>query len=244
MAVRSQVRTLSIRLLGIQGAELDNPWDYVQGLVEQRLHEYLGVEASDVAGIVIVGAWRGHEVARLLARYPNCNVVCYEPLAHEFNRLVARYRSEPRVRCVMAAVSDTHGATASFHVPEVVGTGSLLPPVEGGRTPSIGTTEVTTVRLDDDPNVADVARVDCLWIDTQGSELHVLRGASELLTRTHAVFAEVAAGDVPYVGGATFLELDQELSGQGFGLVSLGLDPQTGEGNALWSRRFFPQLPP
>lgn len=233
-----------MRLLGIQGAELANPWDYVQGLVEQRLHEYLDVNASDVAGIVIVGAWRGHEVARLLARYPNCDLVCYEPLEHEFKTLVKRYRGEPRVRCVMAAVSDTHGATAQFHVPEVVGTGSLLPPVEGGRTPSKGKTEVTTVRLDDDPNVVDMARVDCLWIDTQGSELHVLRGASQLLRRTQAVFAEVAAGDVPYVGGATFLQLDQELSRQGFGLVSLGLDPQTGEGNALWSRRFLKQPPP
>jgi len=61
----------------------------------------------------------------------------------------------------------------------------------------------------------NLEQYDRLLIDTQGSELLVLRGAGPLLARFHMIKVEVA--DFPaYQGGCQFPEVDQFLRQNGF----------------------------
>jgi FkbM family methyltransferase len=219
------------------------PYSYVQADAVANLGEYLGLQATQVRRIVIVGAWHGEEIGELLDRYPAASIIALEPSRDAFGALSGRWGSDPRVRCVPVAAADKDG-TMPFHEMSVTGNGSLLALAEPGegtwRAPGMVQTaayEVPTVRLDALAELADGEPIDCLWIDVQGFEGAVLRGAERLLDRVGAAFLEVTVNQRTYANATTFDELQGLLGAHGFQLVSLGTHPQIGQGNALWVRR-------
>ena len=229
------LRATARRILGIADYSLPKPYDFVQADVEQHLHLHLGRRAEEISAIVIVGAWHGNEVVRMLGRFPAAHFFCFEPNPQDYAVLESRFRGNERITCFSVAASDTAGKTSFYEVGRP-GTSSLFPPDAGDeRLPLVGTFEVETVRLDDLPELRAV-RIDCLWIDVQGAEIKVLHGASELLARTDALFLEVALYRSAYVGGAQMEELRELLQPAGFSLHGLGLGHGGAEGNSLWLR--------
>jgi FkbM family methyltransferase len=225
------VTGLLARLRSSGSAPLPPPYEYVQLDVERRLHEYLGVPPGEVRLVAVVGAWRGHEVGRMLPRYPACRFVCLEPNPPDFAELVDRYAAEERVACVHAAAADVSG-TLPLRRTGVKGTASLLEPARLDRADEVS---VPVVRLDDLDELRGRG-LDCLWVDVQGAEDRVLAGAGATLARTRALFLEVATRRSPYVGGASFEALDAVAREAGLRLAALGTDAANGEGNALWLR--------
>jgi FkbM family methyltransferase len=230
-------RGLAGRLMRVPGAVrlaasvigLVPPFEFVQVDVERNLHRHLRVGPEGVRLIVVVGAWQGREVTRMLHRYPRCRFVCLEPRPEDFRTLKRKFAGEPRVTCVEAAASDTTGE-AVLHGLSEPGTSSLRAPRSGARTRDV---TVRSTRLDDLPELAAEA-VDCIWVDVQGAEALVLGGAPDVLARTRSVFLEVWTGETLYEQTAGFDEIAARLGAQGFSLAGLGLDPESGIGNALW----------
>jgi FkbM family methyltransferase len=170
--------------------------------------------------IVDVGAMsigEGHEPYSKLMKALPCDVIGFEPIAGECDRL-ARMGHEGH-SYLPYFIGD--GAQHTFHECNFPMTSSLFEP----NTPLLAkfqglenlvrvvkTYPVETRRLDD---VAETAGVDFLKIDVQGGEMLVLRGAPERLKSALVVHTEVEF--VPlYKDQPLFGDIDIYLRAQGF----------------------------
>jgi FkbM family methyltransferase len=144
-----------------------------------------------------VGAHVGDFVDLLRDCLVTPQVHAFEPAPDALRQLRARHGRSPGVIIVPAGLSDQTGRL-QFNVFDNQTLNSFLPMAEGaGRTfggaEQTARIEAPVLRLDDYAAEAGVDRIDLLKIDTQGYELHVLRGASGLLAggRVGAVLVEL-----------------------------------------------------
>ncbi len=132
---------------------------------------------------------------------PDGVVIAFEPSPREYRRLrlhlwlnrIRNVRTEP------IAVSDEDGET-TFWIVEGWSTGgnSLRNPVHFGEpTKPI---QVPTTRLDTYLNQRNLKKVDFIKMDVEGSELQILRGAHELLTRIPRPVMMLEMTDYPVRG--------------------------------------------
>jgi FkbM family methyltransferase len=108
-------------------------------------------------------------------------VIAFEPSPEVFSRLAKNIEINgiKSVQVVNAAVGDESG-NLSFAEGQISA---------NGRVSEAGPLKVPCVRLDDE--LRDVPSIDILKIDTEGYEIHVLRGASETLRKTERIALEL-----------------------------------------------------
>jgi FkbM family methyltransferase len=153
---------------------------------------------------------------------------------------------------LIAAVSDSSGERVRLTITNNSISSSLLPLGAGhltylpfiraveasdGASSSCLHVEVRTVTMADllAQRGVDTRALDFLYLDTQGSELAVLRGCDEaLLRQMRAIMTEVSTEE-HYVGGCMLSELDAFLKARGFERTVTHLPP-LGHGNALYER--------
>lgn len=215
-------------------------YEAVQLEVERRLHGYLHVPAGQIERVVIVGANDGEEIHRLRKTYPNAHFRCFEPSPPSYRKLANNFRGTGFVECHELALSDNLG-TAIFHELPLAGNGSLLRPdaERWSAFTKVDTNEVTSFEVKVsilDQELTDLQKIDLLWIDVQGAEGDVLKGATKTMDRVLAIFLEVALVDSPYQGAMPYSQLSAMLQGFGFLCVGLGTDGWNYSGNALWIR--------
>ena len=220
---------------------LERPYEYVQNDVQRYLHRYLRTEVSEVRRICIVGAHLGYEVMPILRQFPCAEIRLFEASQRYVAKLKSKFASERRVHIYECAASDSDGFM-TFYETNLTGSGSLLRVGVLARK-SYGmeqaeSFQVAATRLDTHAheNGYDQETIDCLWIDVQGAEMAVLRGAAEILNRTRSIFIEVSIFMPLYEGGSVFFELERYLFDYGFRVVSLGTDAVNGTGNAFLIR--------
>jgi FkbM family methyltransferase len=172
--------------------------------------------------LVDVGA-RGGLDKRWRPFYPSLRVVGFEPDPAECARLNER-QWPYQVRFLPIALGARDGEVATLYVCKQPGCSSLLRPnpaicqqfAYGLNLDVVGEFQLTLSRLD---TVCDV-QPDVLKVDTQGTEIDVLRGAEKLLERTRAVELEVEF--VPqYQDQALFADVDAYMRSRGFTLRGL-----------------------
>lgn len=187
-----------------------------------------------VTGVIHVGAHVGDE--RELYDEAGVGVVWVEPIPELYARLRENIRPYPRQRAVCHLVTDRDGAEYEFHVANNDGRSSSIfdlaqhrdiwPGVDFERTIRLTSLTLQTlvkregIDLDDYPG---------LVLDTQGSELLVLKGAGELLRRFRFIQAE-AADFESYAGGCRLSEIDSYLGRFGFRERSRDCFAQRAEG--------------
>lgn len=131
--------------------------------------------------LVDVGANVGTTTVAAIIRHGFGYAVAVEPNPANVTALftnIALNGLSDCTRVVAAAASDQAGR-ATFTQKASDGTGRLIMDSANG-------VEVAVIRLDDEVDAQDVG---LLWIDTQGHELEVLRGAPELLARRPPIVA-------------------------------------------------------
>ena len=172
-----------------------------------------------VRTVLDVGANSGQFALELREQAYDGMIVSFEPLLRVHARL-ARSAARDKHWVVMPpmALGDVPGKMR-INISDNLASSSLLPverrSVEAAAESEIvGFDEVEVRRLDD--------VVDSSWqswfalkLDTQGFELHVLRGAPETLKRTVLVAVELSLTPL-YAGGATFAEVHAFLEKNGF----------------------------
>lgn len=146
-----------------------------------------------------------------------CTVTGFEPQADALEKLNAL--KTPLETYLPFAVGD--GADHTLHVCRGRGLSSLLEP-DDRRMATFralgdwcGVTEkvpLSTRRLDD---IAEIAAIDLLKIDTQGSELMIFRNGRETLRKALAVHVELNFFPI-YKNQPTLADVDGELRAQGF----------------------------
>jgi FkbM family methyltransferase len=156
-----------------------------------------------------------------------CQVVGFDPDVAECERLRQHYRSAPQVEVVALGLGAKPGP-ATLHVtkdpsgnslyPTVADVVERFPALAGGQVEHTVDIELTT--LDEWCAQAGRARVDVIKVDTQGSELEVLKGAAGALEHVRAVEVEVEFNPL-YEGVALFGDIDRFLRQRGFVLWRL-----------------------
>jgi FkbM family methyltransferase len=157
-----------------------------------------------------------------------CLTIGFEPDEEECARLSEIHRGDRRMRFVPVALGARSGLATLYLTRDRKGC-SIYPPATDAVTRHPGLTdgqlEDTSVielrALDDWCRAEGVGRVDAMKIDTQGSELDVLRGAEATLASVRLIEVEVEFNEL-YEGIALFPALDQYLRTQGFVLWKLG----------------------
>jgi FkbM family methyltransferase len=231
--------------LGIDGGQRG----VTHGGVNAELHE--GLPEIPTIKIVDVGAMaleHGDEpYARLMASTP-CEVVGFEPQAAE----CAKLNAQGRAGHTYSAHFIGDGREHTFYECNFSGMSSLLAPnLEllglfqnlANVAQVVGTSKVSTTRLDDLP---EAAGADFLKVDVQGGEGLVFAGAANVLQ--HAVVVHTEVEFVPmYQGQPLFAEIDQILRRQGFvfhrfaGLSSRAFQPlvRSNDLNAAFSQMLW-----
>jgi FkbM family methyltransferase len=215
------------------------PYDYVQLDAQKNLHLYLHKSRDEVSKLVMVGAHLAFEVSDMLRRFPRMEAILFEASPRYGTALEKRFSGENRVRVFKCAVGENNDAVTFFET-NLAGSGSLLPvgllAEESYGMLNAESYSVDCYRLDDhaQANGYNTDDLDCLWIDVQGAELQVLRGATETLRRVKSVFIEISVFKPLYRGGAEAKLVIQALENHGFRLVSAGTDYSNGTGNAFF----------
>jgi FkbM family methyltransferase len=156
-----------------------------------------------------------------------CIAIGFDPDVEECARLEQRYEGRAEVRVVPVGLG-AHDGEATLYVTEERAGTSLYPsaPDAFERHPTVAagrveyTTTVEVQRLDDWTAAEDIGPVDVIKLDTQGSELDVLQGASRVLEGVRAIEVEVEFNPL-YDGQPLFGDVDRFLREHGFVLWGL-----------------------
>ncbi len=217
--------------------EMLPPYDYVQNVVSRNLSDYLR-KKGEISNICIVGGYLGKEVPLLLNKYPNVKVTIFECSQRYSDKLEGKFRKNSNVKIIKKAVSNEKLDNVDFYETTLRGSGSILKLGDlakssyGAKQAEAFTVESTTLDIELGNEV-----LDCLWIDVQGAELLVLKGAQKILERTHSVFIEVSILPDLYEGAVIMKNLTTFLDSYGFELTLLGLDKKNLTGNAFYTRQ-------
>lgn len=173
-----------------------------------------------VKGVIHVGANTGQE--REQYDRHRLRVLWVEPIPEIFAQLKANLAGFPRQRPVQALVSDRDGAEYEFHVANNGGASSSILDFKLHKDiwPEVAYERTIKLRSTTLPSLLDAERVDAadygaLVMDTQGSELLVLKGAVPILHKIAFIKTEVPDFE-SYAGCATLNEMDSFLRSHGF----------------------------
>jgi FkbM family methyltransferase len=172
-----------------------------------------------VSGVIHVGANSGQERKRYHRK--GLDVVWIEPIPEVFKRLEANILPFSRQKAVQALVTDRDDQTLEFHISNNDGASSSILPLKDHRdlwpevvyTQSIKMQTTTLPTLLHKENI-DSSKYQALVMDTQGSELHVLRGAESMLANFEYIKTEVADFE-SYEGCCQLSDLNDFMSQNG-----------------------------
>jgi FkbM family methyltransferase len=199
-----------------------------------------------IESILHVGANEGQE--RLNYQWEGASPCFYvEPVREVFETLKQNVSTMPWHFAIEAVCSDVEGQEIAFHVASNGGQSSSF--LELGRCavlhPEIRYTSVelmTTTTVDRLIEKHSPRRVPNLFIiDTQGADLHVLRGARRSLPCVDGVFIEVSEQPL-YAGGCTREQIARFLADFGLHQRWIMLDAN-GNGDAFFCRDKTAPLP-
>lgn len=198
-----------------------------------------------IFSVLQVGASGGQEIPLFLSSGVT-HAVMIEPLDYPFSVLCANTQGIGNYLPVQSAVGATDGESVTFFVASNDGQSSSIlkpaqhlaafPHVEFNEKINTNSFTLDTLARSvkaSNQNFPD--RYDLIYIDVQGAELEVFKGASKSLLSAKYIFTEVGFGG-GYENDVSYLRLAQYLDAFGYKLVSLNIDPTHGYGDAFFMR--------
>lgn len=141
-----------------------------------------------------VGANVGQSAKEYVSQHPSAKIYCFEPITDTFKKLQQNTQSNPQVQCFHLALGSASG-TAKMLSHGSATTNHLIDAAEALSNDCGASTEsVNLSTLDDFCKAHDVSHISYLKIDTEGSDLEVLKGAENILTGQCVDILEVEAG--------------------------------------------------
>lgn len=175
---------------------------------------------KEISGIVHVGANRGQEIGK----YDKfeLDVLWIEPIPDLVRQLTSNIGSLKKQKVIQALITDEDHKTYAFHIANNNGASSSIydlkkhkevwPHVHFERTISLqGITLSTLFRK----HSVDPTKYQAMVMDTQGSELLVLKGAQDLLKHFNFIKTEVADFEL-YEGCCQLDDIQDFMTSNGF----------------------------
>lgn len=203
-------------------------------------HRIPGIRAHDYRTVLDVGASRGQFALVARAMWPQCRIVCFEPLPEAVAKLKQVFAGDRNV-VVWETALGARTALSTLNVSGRDDSSSLLPigrqAQEFPGTAAAGVLEVPVNRIDayiDDDCLAPIL----LKMDVQGYELEVLRGAGDKLDRVDSVLCECSFVEL-YDGQPLIGAVVSFLSERGFRLEFVATPHRSASGHQLQTDIFF-----
>jgi len=191
------------------------------------------------SGVIHVGANVGQE--RELYGRLGLRVIWIEPVPEVFKTLVVNLQSYPRQAAFQYLVTDQDDVEYTFHVSTNDAESSSIlelnlhrdiwPEVSYCRTMTLQGTTLASLLQRERIAIGDY---DALVMDTQGSELLVLRGADPVLQSFRFIKTEVADFD-SYVGCCQLRDIDAFVTERGFKEISRRRFAERAEGGSYYN---------
>jgi len=173
-----------------------------------------------VPGVIHIGANTGQE--REYYASLGLNVLWVEPIPEVFQVLQSNIAALTKQHAYCSLLTDQHGAEYNFHIANNGGASSSIFDFGKHRDiwPDVFYTRELRIRATTLAHLIDAERIDlckygALILDTQGSELLVLKGSIRYLDRFRFIKSEVADFE-SYIGCCEILELTAFLRRHGF----------------------------
>ncbi|MGE0114759.1 MAG: FkbM family methyltransferase [Steroidobacteraceae bacterium] len=154
------------------------------------------------------------------------NVIWIEPIPHVFSKLQANLAPYPKQRAIRALVTDQDDAEKQFHVANNDGASSSILELKDHKDiwPEVGYTEALTLKTITLTSLFEREQINpdsyqALVMDTQGSELLVLRGSIPILQCFRYVKTEVPDFE-SYANCRQLPEMENFMSEHGFSELS------------------------
>lgn len=204
-------------------------------------------------GVLQLGASYGQEMMEFAEGGIRAGVFV-EPLPEPYEHLAGVCRQVPNFIAVNRLCSDVAGQSHTFHVASNHGmSSSILKPAHhlavhsGVQFPA--TLELVSTTVDDvlaylaDNGRAAVANaLDLLYMDCQGAEPRIVKGAARSLRQFKYIYSEVMRANL-YEGQTPFLQYCQYLDDAGFTLNDVYFGWPDHSGNALFIRKDIAGVP-
>lgn len=212
---------------------LVNPTGHNMDVMAERfMHIINKIDPSEIKCLLEIGsmdAWESINMARV---FEDAVVYTFEPVPHNFAQCVARLAEHPtvsdRIKLNQVAMNDVTGPmdfwaldveAASIKDKLNHGIGSKYQIMDPDLWPwehnAQKAVPVQGYRVDDWCAENGINRVDGIWMDAQGAELDILKGAGNVLDTVQFVMTE--AGLKPYYHGHTMKsDMDAYMAERGF----------------------------
>jgi FkbM family methyltransferase len=199
--------------------------------------------AKDRPLIFDVGANRGQTIERFRARFAQPIIHAFEPGRDTFVELQRRTAGIPDLRVSNVALGPRSESRVFFDN-DHSDMSSLLEPSADAWGKIKSKYPVDVITCDDYCETHGIERIDILKVDTQGSELDVIKGAQRMLDghAIHLIYMEIGFSDM-YKGSPRLDETYGFLADRGFALVAF-YDFYFQHDRASWTDALFVQLMP
>lgn len=150
--------------------------------------------------------------------HPGTRFIAFEPVPWQYQVCYERSLEWDNIEVYNYAISDEEGYADFWEMDTNTGGSSLLEPIDvpGSNNVSKKIT-VECKRLDNFLKSLGIKSVDCLWMDTQGTELKVLKSLGNYID--DVLFVHTEAAPKPYYKGHILKnELEEFLLKKGFNL--------------------------
>ena len=202
------------------------PWGLYKKLIrlEDNYKEldflYKNKFLEEVKGVIHVGANTGQE--RIFYKLLGLKVLWIEPIPETFNQLLINIKDFPNQTALNQLITDKDNKLYDFYITNNDGLSSSLfelklhkkmwPEVKEEETISLRSKTLDTIFNEEILNIDDFQ---ALVIDTQGSELLVLKGCKKILSKLKYVKSE-AADFESYKGCCLLKDINNFLTNNGF----------------------------
>lgn len=195
---------------------------------DKRFHPFDAIPVKIHAKwIMDVGANVGDVTVAALESYPDCNVICFEPVKETFKKLqqnVMQY--EGRTHLYNFALANEDGG-AEINLTTFHGANSIMPqaPFHKHFNPHVqesGKEKITLKRLDDIVDRLPARHIDIMKIDVEGYEVEVIKGAEQFIrSSVDTVIVEISFMRDPSWGQQAIVQIISLLDNLGFALINM-----------------------
>lgn len=214
---------------------LRNPIGYNMEVMAERIsHLQDQVDLNSWRSIFDIGSMDGWESVNLAKLFPEAIIHAFEPSEANCNRCVQTYNLHPmairsRIALSKAVLTDSTGPVEFWAVDEEAaakakdkvnwGMGSIKKLVDPDMWPWEHNAQhkinAHGFTIDDWCEQASIKSIDAIWMDVQGAEMHVFRGAQRMLPNIQVIMTEI--GVKPYYHDHNLKpEVDDYLAAFGF----------------------------